>query len=251
MNIPERIASCRADLAGLSIFSDLRTHPLLDAFGRLLEAAESAAAPPDFAITKSRTFSSVENIRAGMIELCRAWAVFTEAFVICAEVPEKFSAGDDSFYGIVASLTLGSGNSFTRAAEHSAESTAAGTDPVLPPVLKAAAASDLDRLGSIAAFDISGLGFYLAGLLRDKEFEKAARHIEIEARAFWANEGAAAAGTGSGGNEDSAGIRLFPKNSDWSEALPALAVYIRSHGAGTDKLSAAGGQHGCEGGLYR
>ncbi|MDR1319745.1 MAG: hypothetical protein LBJ90_08975, partial [Treponema sp.] len=209
---------------------DLRTHPLLDAFGRLLEAAETAAAPPDFGITKPQAFSPAEKVRAGMIELCRAWAAFTEIFVRYAEAPEKFPAGNDSFYGIIAFLTLTGDNSFTRAVEHPAKCPTAETEAVLPPVLKAAAASDLDRLGSIAAFDISGLGFYLAGFLRDKGFEKAARHIETEARAFWANEGAA--GAGYGGNEDKAGIRLFPKNGDWSEALPAFAVYVRGHGAG-------------------
>jgi hypothetical protein len=225
MNIPEKIVSCRADLAGLSIFSDLRSRPLLDTFGRLLEAAESAAGA-DFAMTKSRTLA--ENVREGMLELCRAWAAFTETFVLCAEAPEESPPEDNSFYGMVASLALDGGSFFARAMERSAKGPVAGANPVLPPVLAAAAASDLDRLGSIAAFDISGLGLYLAGLLRNRGFEKAARHIETEARAFWENEGAAV--NAERGGEDKAGIRLFPRNGGWSAALPALAAYVRGRG---------------------
>jgi hypothetical protein len=244
MGIPERVASCRADLAGLSIFSDLQTHPLLLAFGRLLEAAESAAAPFNSAVTKPPAFPAAAKSPPETLEICRAWAAFTGAFVRYAKAPAELPAGNNSFFGIIASLTLGSDNSFTRALEHSAGFSAAGqdmnlreTDTALPPVLKAAAASDLDRLGSIAAFDISALGFYLAGILKDKGLEEAARHIEAEARAFWANEAAAAGtvpggdGAGSGGSEDKAGVRLFPEKGGWSAVMPAFARYIRNHGA--------------------
>jgi predicted AAA+ superfamily ATPase len=240
MNIPEKAASCRADIAGLSIFSDLKAHPLLLAFDRLLEAAESAAAPFNFAVTKSQAVPAAAKGPAETLELCRAWAAFTRTFVRYAESPAESPAGNDSFYGIIAFLTLGGDNSFTRRVEHSPGRIADGTDTGLPPVLKAAAASDLDRLGSIAAFDISGLGFYIAGLLKDKGLEEAARRIEAEARAFWANEGAAAGtapgGNGTGasprGNEDDAGIRLFPAKDAWSTAMPAFAGHIRNHGAG-------------------
>ncbi|MDR1586392.1 MAG: ATP-binding protein [Treponema sp.] len=239
MNIPEKVTSCRAALAGLSIFSDLKAHPLLLAFSGLLETAESAAAPLNSVVAKSRAFSAAEKNLPEALELCRAWAAFAGAFVRYAEAPAELSAGNNSFYGMIAFLALGSDNSFTRAMEYSAKRPAAGTEIALPPVLKAAAASDLDRLGSIAAFDISGLGFYLAGLLRDRGLEEAARHIEAEARAFWANEGAAGTapggngdGEGSGGGEGDAGIQLFPKNGGWSAAMPAFSGHVRNHGAG-------------------
>jgi predicted AAA+ superfamily ATPase len=199
MEIKKLITSLLADTASLCIFSDLSESPLISALAELL-----AALDPD-AASLARGPGSAAKTAPEALELCRRWAGFTESFAR--------HGGTTSFYAALAALTLGADNLFTRTAEKHPED--------LPPVLKAATASDLDRLGRIAGLDITKLGFHIAGLLREKGLEDAAKHIEAEARAFWESE---SAGT--------AGAELFPKDSPWSKALPGFCAYIKNHGAG-------------------
>jgi predicted AAA+ superfamily ATPase len=191
MNITGAVQGRLADLAGLSVFSGLRNQPLLEAFGGLLEALlpEGAGASQN------------------LFELCRRWAALVEAFACYA--PEA------SFYGALAALTAAADNPFARAAECHGER--------IPPPLRAAAKNDLERLGRIAAFDISRLGFYIAGMVRDKGLGETAGNIEDEARTFWTAEGKSAESGAEGG--------IFTAGN-WGRALPDLAAHIRAHGAG-------------------
>ncbi|MDR0877687.1 MAG: ATP-binding protein [Treponema sp.] len=204
MNITETIQTTRADLAGLTVFSHLKKRPLLTAFIKLLEITQSAniAVNPDV---------------GGGLKLVRRWACFTKAFI--GNSARRFTHG--SFYEAIAFLVRTADNPFTRAAE-SAITNKIAAGKTIPPLLRAAAAADLERLGRIAAFDISQLGFHIADLLRKAGLENAAQNIEAEARAFWAAEGKAASVT----------PELFPRNENWSAALPAFIEYIRTHGAG-------------------
>jgi predicted AAA+ superfamily ATPase len=202
------IKTVLADLAGLSVFADIQEHPLIKAFGDLLNAAmddnivrddvkeDGAAANNAEALTEDR----------GIPGLCRRWAIFTGSLVR--------SAGNGSFYDAVASLTLGADNAFTRAAEKYGV-----MDETLPPALKAVAAADLNRLGRIAVFDAADLGSCIADFLRNRKFEMAAEGIKTEAGAFSARTVSAVA-------------ELFPKNVPWAEALPAFSSYLHRNGAG-------------------
>ncbi|MDR2186303.1 MAG: ATP-binding protein [Treponema sp.] len=206
------IKTALADIAGLSVFADLRAHPLINAFEDLLgivmdniiiyDTVIHDAAINDTPMDGAGT--STEN--RGVLELCRRWAVFTGNFVRSAE--------NRSFYDAVSSLTLEADNAFTRAAEKYG-----AADDALSPALKAAAAADLNRLSRIAAFDAAGLGFYIADFLKNKGLEEAAEGAKTEARAFAAQTVSAAA-------------ELFPGNTPWAEALPAFSGYLSQNGAG-------------------
>jgi predicted AAA+ superfamily ATPase len=232
MSITESIQAVRADLAGLTVFSHLRDHSLLGTFATLLDAA---ATVPGSAIAGSGTTYA--------LNLVGSWAAFITACIeefACAREPYgsrsnfKYSR-EGSFRQAIAFLTLTADNSFTLAAEasapveqgqtHEAETTAAerGLDK-LTPLLRIAAAGDLNRLGRIASFDLAALGFHLGGILRDAGLGEAAQNIEAEARAFWVAEG------------DTATLRdIFPLQNpgDWGAALPELTEHIRSCGAGS------------------
>ena len=187
---------CRvlADIAGLSVFSNLGSHPLVKALARVLSPLS-----PD-------RVSGKDVPR----ELLEGWAAFTGAFFL--------DNRGNSFYTALAALTLGDENPFTLAAERERVS----------PLLEAAARADLSRLGRIARFDVSALGFYIAALLRDGGLEEAAGDCEATARALWSAEGLEA----SEGFGNSAGATVFPPGSDWGEALPAVRDYIALRGAG-------------------
>jgi predicted AAA+ superfamily ATPase len=89
---------------------------------------------------------------------------------------------------------------------------------MLPPTLYAIAASDLSRLGRLAALDLPGWGAHMAGLLEKAGLGENAACIAEAARLM--------DGTGLGAEG------VFPRNADWGKSLPALGSYIRSHGAG-------------------
>jgi predicted AAA+ superfamily ATPase len=192
MGLPEATLTTRADIAGLSVFSALRKHPLLQSLEALLEALSAGALP---------------------LDLVRGWAQFVEALTRpCAA---KFPPGDrfDSFYSCIAFLTATADNGFTRQLETA--------DPDrLPPALLALAENDLSRLGRIAGLDLRSLGAYAAGLLAEAGLGESAAAVEREARAL-------AKGPG-----DDALEGLFAGNAGWSAALPKLGARIRSHGAG-------------------
>jgi predicted AAA+ superfamily ATPase len=199
-----------ADIAGLSVFADLKKHPLLEAFENLLLAFGAGTVTP-------RT--------APDLELIRRWAAFTGVFIAASAEVETAAttatataaeAGADAagstetggaFYSVIASLTLRADNPFTRAAE-------AGGDN-LPPVLRAAAQADLRRLGRIAGFDIPGLSRAAAEILRAAGLAGEAQNIESQGRAF-----AAPAASAPG---------IF-RETGW--ALPEAAAFIHARGAG-------------------
>ncbi|MDR1374754.1 MAG: ATP-binding protein [Treponema sp.] len=208
------IKTVLADIAGLSVFSDLRTHPLINALEDLLGSVVYDGVIDGGAADNAGPLT--ENW--GLLGLCRRWAAFTGNFVRFAE--------QKSFYGAIAALTLEADNAFTRAAEKNGAGTAvmdaaldAVTDGGPPPALQAAAAADLNRLGRIAAFDTAGLGAWIAGILRSRGLEAAAEGVETEARAFPVQAASAAAD-------------LFPENAPWAEALPAFGGRLRRNGAG-------------------
>jgi predicted AAA+ superfamily ATPase len=203
MNKHEIFVSCLADIEGLSVFSNLKKHPLLRAFGELLAACENAIKSPS--------------------ALCAAWSAFTGAFVCYAQLNEK--AHIHSFYRAVASLVITDDNSFTRAAEALRNDSAPMAE--IPPLLKTFAASDLGRLMRIATADMAKTGFHVAGALRENGLAEAAKNIEAEARMLWTGESASHAND----PNDPAGA-IFPPGTDWSEALPRFAAYIAAHGAG-------------------
>ncbi|GHV12567.1 hypothetical protein FACS189491_05820 [Spirochaetia bacterium] len=242
MSITEAIQAARADLAGLTVYASLRDHPLLAAFAALLD---EAAGPGSTAAVPGISAAAVQQTHA--LNLVRRWAAFTAAFIKYSQEGAK----EGSFHPAIAFLTLTAENPFTLATE-------AGGANILPPMLRIAAAGDLDRLGRIAGFDLAALGLHLGGILRDAGLGDAAQNIEAEARAFWAAEGDAVktAGTNAAALDstaaDSKTVReLFPQTGSWSTALPVLAEYIHAHGAGDLGLYRsffwAGGTAGAEG----
>jgi predicted AAA+ superfamily ATPase len=192
MGLSDTILKIRMDIAGLSVFSALKNHPLLQALETLLGALSSGALP---------------------LDLVRCWAHFTEALALprAAQLParDRFN----SFYSRIAFLAATADNDFTRQLE------AADPDR-LSPALLALAENDLSRLGRIAALDLRSLGVYAAGLLAEAGLGEGAAAIEKEALAL------------AGGPGDGAPEGLFAGNADWSAALPKLGAQIRAHGAG-------------------
>ncbi|MDR2079157.1 MAG: ATP-binding protein [Treponema sp.] len=187
MNISEVILKTRADIAGLSLFSTLKKHPLIQSLDILLEDIFRKAAP---------------------LNLVRDWADFTE---ILAQEGRA-----NSFYSRIVFLTITDDNAFTRKLE------AAAPDQISP-ALCVLAGNDLSRLGRIAAFDLPSLGARLADLLTKAGLGESSAAIGKEAKFLSCNTDTAI----------SAGMaELFPKNTDWGEALPKLGAYIRTHGAG-------------------
>ncbi|GHV64501.1 hypothetical protein AGMMS49587_17020 [Spirochaetia bacterium] len=233
MSITETIQSARADLAGLTVYAPLRDHPLFEAFAALLD---EAAGPGTTATVPGASASAVQQIHA--LNLVSCWAAFTAAFIKHSE--------EGSFRPAVAFLAISAENPFTLAAEAGSVGTSTegcqdrGSPLDKPtPILRIAAAGDLDRLGRIAGFDLAALGLHIGGILREAGLGDAAQNIEAEARAFWAAEGddVKSAGTNAAALDstaaDSKTVReLFPQTGDWGAALPALAEYIRTHGAG-------------------
>jgi hypothetical protein len=184
---PEDLYRLRGDIAGLSVFVKVGAHPLIKALVKLLKILDQDRIP-------EKEFS---------LELVEGWGAFTGAFL-------SYNP-DVSFYTALAALTLADENLFTLAVE-------AGKGPDSAALL-AVIRADLSRLGRIARFDVSALGFYIAGLLRDGGLEEAARECEASARALWRGEGA-----GSG-----LPAELFPEDSDWGDDLPKLGEYIAAH----------------------
>jgi predicted AAA+ superfamily ATPase len=145
VNISGAILKTRADIAGLSIFSAIKKHPLVQALDSLLEDL-SRDIPP--------------------LDLIRAWANFMEILICQDRV--------GSFYSPIYALSITDDNPFTRRLE--------STDlELLPPALCTLAKGDLSRLGRIAAIDLPGLGIHLARLLEKAGLEESAAHIEAEA----------------------------------------------------------------------
>jgi predicted AAA+ superfamily ATPase len=129
---------------------------------------------------------------------------------------------------MVAFLTLTDDNPFTRAAE-------ARPQDKLSPVLWALAKNDLSRLGRIAAFDIPGLGAYMAALLKEAGSGctgPSALYVAEESRCLGSAAGEIPAAFFGTAGDSRAFAGIFPEKADWGTALPALAEYIRAHGAG-------------------
>jgi predicted AAA+ superfamily ATPase len=192
MGLPGFIPKIRADIAGLSIFSALKNHPLLQSLEALLGALASGALP---------------------LDLVRLWARFAETLTLpCAAE----SPGQDRFVSLhsrVAFLAATGDNAFTRNLETA--------DPDrLSPALLTLAGNDLSRLGRIAALDLRSLGAYAAGLLAEAGLGESAAALEQEAQAL------------AEGPDDGALEGPFDRNAGWDAALPKLGERIRARGAG-------------------
>jgi predicted AAA+ superfamily ATPase len=198
MNSIEEAHRALADMAGLTVFSGLKENPLIRAFGNLLSGVSSGTKPPD---------------------LISGWSAFAGTFIRCGR--------GCSFYSMTAFLTLTDDNPFTRAAE-------ARTRDELSPVLWTLAKNDLSRLGRLAAFDIPGLGAYMAAFLKEAGActGAGALYIEEESRCLGAAAGEIPAAFFGTAGDSRAFTGIFPEKADWGTALPALAAYIRAHGAG-------------------
>jgi predicted AAA+ superfamily ATPase len=209
MELP--ILRIRADIAGLSLFSALKSHPLLQSLDTLLGALSSGALP---------------------LDLVRCWAHFTET--LARPCPGKFPPLDRfvPFSSRIAFLTAAADNVFTRQLE--------AVDPDrLSPALLVPAGNDLSRLGRIAALDLRSLGAYASDLLAQAGLGESAAAVLGEAQAL------------AGGPEEGALGGLFSGNADWSAALPKLGAHIRAHGAGALGLHKSFSWSAAEGGLLR
>ncbi|MDR2515810.1 MAG: ATP-binding protein [Spirochaetaceae bacterium] len=206
MNISGRIYAALADISGLSLFINVRESPVLANLRTLLED-----------MAGDRDDSPVFEEAVGALDIIQDWAAFTGSFILCQR--------DYSFYLTVAWLALTDDNPYTQAAERA---------ETLPPVLAAMAKADLARLGRIADFDIRGLGFYIADILRKNGLEQNALSVEEESRVFWAASRPAPAARGPGALSCDAGVllRIFPEDGNWALAMPAIGDYLRTFGAG-------------------
>jgi predicted AAA+ superfamily ATPase len=202
MNLLDRIYSTLADIAGLSLFSAVASHPFVDSLRLLLEGLSGKSSGAYFNLSGEDADSALSVIRD--------WTAFTQNFIRYQK--------NYSFYATIAYLTLSDDNPFTLAAE--------GEDNP-PPVLSAVAKGDLSRLGRIAEFDIPGLGFHIAETIRKGGLTAIAQNIEEESRVLWAAEGRQSLGE----VPEPLG-RIFPKNSNWGAALPSFTGYLRVNGAG-------------------
>jgi predicted AAA+ superfamily ATPase len=208
MDLTEDIQRCLTDLAALHVFAGLRSKPLVETFGALLETALSASAGLNHAKNgKIRPEHSMHFDSA--LKFSKAWSAFTGSFIA---TQTSVSAGRGSFYTVIAEMTLYDENAFTLTVEKNPAS--------LSQFLRTAAAADLNRLGNIAAFDLSALGFRGAEILRVCGLEEASRRMEAEARAFWTADGEAGAPS------------IFPRGDSWETVMPNLAEHIRYSGAG-------------------
>jgi predicted AAA+ superfamily ATPase len=199
MNINERIYTTLADITGLSLFSTLKDHPLLGTLRELLDD-----------LSEEKNEDPMYGLSDTYLEIAEDWAAFINAFVQTHR--------DYSFYITLGYLTLGDDNPYTCAAENQ-------ENP--PTVLCALAKTDLSRLGRIASFEIHGLGFHIAEILRKNGLAQIAGNIEEESRVLWAAEGKKTAGEFSGTI-----LKLFPEHSNWGASLPALTEYLCKKGAG-------------------
>lgn len=199
MNITDRIYATLGDIMGLSLFSALKEHPLLGMLRELLDD-----------LSEEKDEDLMYGIPDTYLEIAEDWAAFINAFVQTQQ--------DYSFYITLGYLTIGDDNPYTCAAENA-------ENP--PAVLYALAKTDLSRLGRIASFEIHGLGFHIAEILRKNGLDQIAGNIEEESRVLWAAEGKRSRRPHSG-----LILKLFPENSNWGASLPALTEYLRVKGAG-------------------
>ncbi|MDR0388384.1 MAG: ATP-binding protein [Treponema sp.] len=199
MNIDDRIYATLADIVGLSLFSALKEHPLLAMLRELLDD-----------LSEEKDEDSMYGLSGDYLEIAEDWAAFINAFV--------HTQRDYSFYITLGYLTVGDDNPYTCAAENQEKP---------PPALCALAKTDLSRLGRIASFEIHGLGFHIAEILRKNGLDKIAGNIEEESRVLWAAEEKKSKGEYAG-----LILKLFPENANWGASLPALTEHLRVTGAG-------------------
>jgi predicted AAA+ superfamily ATPase len=215
--VSDEMCLCLADLTALSVFSNVRTDPVIMSFEALLEGVSAYAG--------AGVKQGINVHAAGLLSL---WSAFTARFIQRGRENAQRAAGrHESFYDYISVLTLTDDNSFTRAAETDAVSWLSADETAAVTLLQSAAANDLDRLGRIAAFDLTRLGFHLAFILREAGFHDAAKGVDAEARAFWA-----AAGDEAGGGGSAPRSFTFPAGKNWGKELSCFAAHIRAHGAG-------------------
>ncbi|MDR1972208.1 MAG: ATP-binding protein [Treponema sp.] len=219
-----------ADLAGLTIFADCGETPLLGAFRFLLE--EWALVSPEAPEALGRNRPGPPAGGKPPLSLLRCWAALVREIVRGPGAPDAESdhpgasnlgAPETSFFSRVRDLALSSDNPFTLAVERGA----AG------PLLTRLAGGDLERLGRIAAFDISALGFAIALYLRSWGLEAAASGVEAEARSLWQAEGRGDAAVAAASLKTEGPVQKpegRPPQVLWSPE--DFAAHIRRSGAG-------------------
>ncbi|MDR0558152.1 MAG: ATP-binding protein [Treponema sp.] len=183
----------KADIAGLTVFASIREEPLMRAFLAALDASEAAP---------------LGGATGGAQAIVGAWSGFMAALLVW----QDSAACSPTWRSAVESLALHADNEFTRTAERK--------DAKLSLFLKTLANIDLERLFRIAAFDVSGFGFAMAGIARKAGFEAAAAHIEMCARALWEAEA----------STDKPPVLPFLEKTMWSGER--LFAHIRAKGAG-------------------
>jgi hypothetical protein len=197
MDIQKDPYNILSDIAGLSIFSNLKKSPLITGFANLLEmfvkTCPRRPSDREDGRSKPRGYDAGRRISRRASEhsltLIAAWASFIEALLVCPQNAEAASAQSDGlnqrpntvFCSAIASLVLADRNPFSLSAQTA--------DGALSPLLLALTQADLVRLERIAGFDISALGFHIAGFLHKTGFEQAASDIEAASRALWSEEG--------------------------------------------------------------
>jgi predicted AAA+ superfamily ATPase len=196
-----------------------------------------------------------------LLSLPRRWALFVrehESFARLVSTGAGSPAvpanrrGCLSFYCCIRELALSSDNPFTQAAEKGARLRSDGINTgemVIPSLLAQLATGDLERLGRIAGFDISTLGFSIALSLRSRNLEDAASQIEAEVRSLWRAEDDGLVNRPDGSNNDpsrliheagnvtmpdnlAAGPALFQPGTAWGRSLENFTAHIHRHGAG-------------------
>ena len=175
-----------ADIECLTVFRAVKKNPVIRSLGTLLRLLQGP--DPD----------------AGKVQ--KAWACFMSALIA--------QGLNYSLYSTVAYLTLGDENPFTLAAEFQGASD-------LNPVLVAAAANDLARLGRIASLDPGALAITAAKMVA----ANSRKAMEAEGRAFKACVTEASV-------TEKIINTVFPPGSPWDADMPGFCEYLFRSGAG-------------------
>lgn len=149
------IATIKAALDGLTLFTAVKEQPLMQAFADLLSIVSERDNEKDH-----------DNRR----RIAGAWARFIHEFI---------DNGQSTWAGAVYRFARLDDNTFTRFVERFGKAEG---------LLETAAETDFGRLAEIADFDVCTLGFSMADMTR-KEAPQAASRIEAETRALWSMEG--------------------------------------------------------------
>ncbi|MCL2318762.1 MAG: ATP-binding protein [Treponema sp.] len=194
-----------ADIDSLTVFSQIRKHPVIRSLKKLIRLME-----------EQKAASGKGPAPSGKGSIAKVWAEFAAALI---------GRGlNCSLYSTVAFLTLIDENPFTLAAEFQGVSG-------LHPALIVAAANDLARLGRIAALDTGALASAAVFLAQIPGSGGAA--LEAEGRALGKPETVEIDISG----EDSPvpeirASAIFTRGVSWDAVVPAFGKYLQKNGAG-------------------